>query len=555
MPASNVAEMAALSYVGQRPDLRVVGGRAFRRRGEREARSLGQEVIERFGKAEGKRNTWDSHWQDCYQLFLPQRDQFSNQGETPGQKKNLHVYDSTPVRASYKFASRVMLTLLPPFRRWVRLEAGSDVPPRARPGINKLLEESTEILFDYIDQSNLATEGHEACLDLAISTGAMQIQDSNEPSILQFQAVPLKELYLEEGPWGSVETVFRPRKMQVRNIMREWPAADLPAEVAQAYAKNPDLELEIVEATIFRPITQTYTYAVVAKEKKALLFQDELEQSPWVVFRWSTLAGEIYGRGPAMEALPDARTLNRLTELVLRNAALAISGAYVGMPDGLFNPHTARIRPGGIVPVKNIDALKALQTSHDFAVSDLVAADLRDAIRESMLARDLGAMDDTQRTATEMLMRQQELIRDAGSSFGRLQRELVNQIVTKAVWLLQRNGKLPEFMVDGREVRVRPISPLARAQDQEDLVIWQTLWEQVSQLGPEVAMLGVKVEDVPEYLADKLGLPSKLMRTERERGQLQVMVAKMMAEGQQMPAPETGAGAAVVPQSPLALAA
>ncbi len=35
------------------------------------------------------------------------------------------------------------------------------------------------------------------------------------------------------------------------------------------------------------------------------------------------VAGEVYGRGPLIAAMPDVKTLNKTVELVLKNAALA----------------------------------------------------------------------------------------------------------------------------------------------------------------------------------------------------------------------------------------
>jgi len=521
------------------------------------ARHTAQEVIKRFDKAFSNRHTFESHFQEVYRYFLPQRDLYTYRGDsTPGQRKNLQIFDSTPVRASYKFAGKVMQTLFPPFRRWVKLEAGSDIDPTQRDKIDEILEEEvTPVLFDYLDQSNLATEGHEACLDLVVSVGSMTVQDSGSSNILQFQAVPLYQLVLEEGPWGTIETVFRNRKLSVRNIRREWPRGQLGPTLERLLRESPDTQQEIIEANIYNPDDRSNSYLCVAKGEEHVIYEEELDQSPWINFRWSKVPGEVYGRGPAMEVLPAAKSLNRVTELVLRNAALAISGAWLGLTDGLLNPHTARIRPGRIIPVRKPNALEPLKSSHDFDVSALVTKELREEIREAMLAKDMGPVDAPNKTATEWLLRQQEALRDNGSNFGRLQQELVASIIEKSVGLLQSRGKLPDFRVDGREVRVRYVSTLSRAQDEEDVAVWQQLWQDVLALGPEIANLGIKTEAVPEYLAKLRGIPTKLVRSEQEREKLQQMVAKMANTGNQLNATDAQQQAAASQQQPGQIAA
>ena len=43
-------------------------------------------VIERYRRAKDKRGVWESHWQECYDYALPQRDGVIRQAH-PGEKK------------------------------------------------------------------------------------------------------------------------------------------------------------------------------------------------------------------------------------------------------------------------------------------------------------------------------------------------------------------------------------------------------------------------------------------------------------------------------------
>jgi hypothetical protein len=258
--------------------------------------------------------------------------------------------------------------------------------------------------------------------------------------------------------------------------------------------------------------------------------------SPLIMFREMVVPGESLGRGRVMNILPDILTVNKVVEFVLRNAALAISGVYTGASDGVMNPYTMQIAPGTVIPVESNDnanpSLRALERSGDFSVAELILNDLRENINKALFAEPFGGMDQPVKSATEMAMRGQEFVMDSGSDYGRLQTEFVEKIIKRGIYILAKQGKIPDIKVDGREVTIKHTSPLSRAQDQEDLMAYDQLMARLAPLGQEITMLGIKVEDVPDYIADKLGIPQDLRRDTEERADLQEKIAQIIAANQ-----------------------
>ena len=104
-----------------------------------------------------------------------------------------------------------------------------------------------------------------------------------------------------------------------------------------------------------------------------------------------------------MKALPDIKTANKVVELVLKNASIAVTGIWQADDDGVLNPATIRLIPGSIIPKAVGSAgLKPLDAPGRFDVSDLVLSDLRDRIRRCLLADRLGQVDQPGMTATEV---------------------------------------------------------------------------------------------------------------------------------------------------------
>lgn len=482
-----------------------------------------EDLVKRFQAAKKQRSTWQTHLRECYEYALPQRNtmtQFSR-----GQKKNEDIYDSTAVVGTQKFASRLQATLIPPWREWSMLVPGSEIPEDEHEKIQPVLDDITKIIFDHINHSNFATQAHESFLDLAVSTGVLALEENDTAeSALEFHSAPLAEIYPEAGPRGTIETVWREHKVPARHIDRLWPGAELSETMKKKASERPDEKCSLIEGTIYLPKRGYWHQCVLEEASKEYIFGQDYDVSPWIVFREYVVPGETLGRGRIMQVLPDIKTANKVVEYVLKNAALAISGVYTAADDGVINPYSIRLTPGAIIPVGSNDnanpTLRPLDRSGDIQFSALVLDDLRKRINKALFAEPFGEVDSPVRSATEMAIRNQELVQDSGSAFGRMQTEFVEKIIKRAVSILKRAGKIPDIRVDGKEVTIKHTSPLARAQDQDDLVAVNQYLQTVGQLGPEVLGLGTKLEEFPGYIGKKLGLDADLLRTEVEREEM-----------------------------------
>jgi hypothetical protein len=510
-----------------------------------------KQLIDRFEVAKARKAPWIDHLRECYEYTLPQRETFNSY--SAGQRKNRDIFDSTAVIGVQSFASRMQATMVPPWRRWSILSPGSEIAEEFKEEAQTLLDATTKVIFDHINHSNFATQTHEAFLDLAISTGAMTIERSKKPgaaSILEFNAVPLAEIYPEEGPNSSIETVWREREVAARNIEREWEGANVSSETQKLITSKPNAKITIIEGCVYEPEADMYYTCIIEKKQKHIIYTEEMEVSPWIIFREMVVPGETLGRGRVMQLLPDIKTLNKVNEFTLRNAALAISGVYTAQDDGVINPYTMTLEPGAVIPVGSNDnsnpTLKPLDRSGDFNVGELISSEYRERINKGLFAEPFGGMESPTKTATEMSLRGQELVMSAGSAFSRLQTEFVEKVIRRVVHILSKEGKIDDVKVDGRLVTIKHTSPLARAQDQEDLLSMQQFMEMGGAFGPEMFGLGAKLEDIVAWTGHKLGIEQKLLRTAAERAVMQEQAADMMnaqqaqAAGQQPQQPQQG---------------
>jgi len=88
-------------------------------------------------------------------------------------------------------------------------------------------------------------------------------------------------------------------------------------------------------------------------------------------------------------------------------------------------------------------------------------------------------------------------------------------------------------VLNGREVKIRSISPLAQAQANQDITSINRYLQMVGgTFGPEILNLLIKSEDVAVYLAKKFGVPDSLVRDGVEREQI-AMAAQQYQQAQQ----------------------
>ena len=482
-----------------------------------------EQIIKRYSAAKANKQSWETHIKDCYKYFMPERNTIDERQH--GAKKREYVYDSTAQDSLEDYATRMESELIPSNINWMKLEAGSDIPEGEQDNVNEYLEETTDIVFNHIRSSNFSSQAHTAFLDLGISTGALIVEEGdNIQSALNFRCVSLSELYIEETQQGIVRTVFRDFKLPAGDIKDVYPKAKLPETLVQIITDKPEEEVALIEGTIWNG--KDYDNVVLYPDTKGILIQEIIESSPWVVFREATIPGETYGRGRAMTALPDTKTLNAMMRDYLIGSGYWNNPSWTATDDGVINPHNFRVKPGQVHTVGSNDSANPTIRPLDVGGMPQIAIDtmtrLQDSVRRMMISKPFGNIEETPvRTATEMSIRNADMAKTSLGASARIQNELMEALVARCVYILKRAGKIADFKVDGREVKIKYTSPSARMQDEQTLAAIGRFAEFMQILPPELVQQEIKIEEVPGLVLETLGLPNSLKRSDEEIAQMQ----------------------------------
>ena len=101
-------------------------------------------------------------------------------------------------------------------------------------------------------------------------------------------------------------------------------------------------------------------------------------------------------------------------------------------------------------------------------------------------------------------------------------------VLQRVIYILKKQGRIELPTVNGREVKVRSVSPLAQAQANQVIGSVARFLELTgATFGPEVLQLLVDPEQVAVYLSKKFGVPESLIRDEQQRKQITAMMQQM----------------------------
>jgi len=490
-----------------------------------------QYLLKRRERSMGEKANWRSLMDQAYSLALPNLNPYRLQ--TPGSNMAWNVYDCTLELGLTKFVNRMINALVPSDISWVKLVSGHLIPEEEREETDLALQEITDTFFFYLRQSNFDLVIHEAFTDMAISLGVIQVNEGPDDDPLLFSCIPSAYVGIETGPRGEINAFFRDWF-----CVHEYHCIELWGEdfvVPESIRKHDgeDLYMDLYELTYYDYKDRIYKYFIIEKSTSEICYRKESVSWEWIGFRWSKLAGEDYGRGPVLSALPSAATINKAMQDELALAALKCAPPLMAVTENIINPYTFKIAPNEIIrvmPGTNGEwPLQPFPVGGDIQFASLIVGDLRSQINEIMMAMPLNLPPKGPvRTATEVAMTQNELRENAGAQFSRVQKELFDPLVKRVLWILQKKGFVQPLSIDGKAVSLNYTTPLMLSKNQVDLEKMIHWFEVMSGMfTPGVAMNALDAAKMPRWIGEKLNADLSLIKDEGD-------IIALMQQGQEL---------------------
>ena len=367
------------------------------------------------------------------------------------------LFDATAADAVDNLAASIYSLMTPPESLWISLVPESDASPDA--------DIATAALRANLNDSNFYTTIHQCYLDLVIlGTACLFMAETpiGASSAFSFTAVPMRDIAILPG------AVFHTATMPAHEVLEKYPTWTPPADVADQIKHDPATPLRLVQSLVGTEFTAWLD--VGGNLENNIVARGTFETNPYIIFRWSVLSGEQYGRGPVLRALPDIKTANKVVELVLKNATIAVSGIWQADDDGVINLNNINLTPGAIIPkAVGSSGLTPLSSGADFDVSQIILKDLRERIRHALLADRLGLLSEKEMTATEIMARNSDMMRILGATYGRLLHEFIRPLTDRGLQILSRRGVIAPIVLNS-DAELKYIAPIAQMAVAENLI-------------------------------------------------------------------------------------
>lgn len=529
-----------------------------------------QDLIRVYEKLKGDRGTWEQHWEEIAERILPRQIGFVGD-RTSGEKKTQKVFDSKPMIALERFSSVMDSMLTPRQTKWHNLRT-TDERLNADSQVQDWFYRVNSLLYQtrYVPQANFAGQNSERWVSTgAFGTGALFIDSVFERGVFQFRyrCVNLRDLYMLENHQGVIDTVYRCFKFTARQAAQRWGYENLPDSLKKCL-ENPNKVNDLHEFLhVVKPRTDYMPGRMDAKGKpwasiyiyvkeKAVLEENGYSSFPYSISRYVTAPDEVYGRSPAMVALPDIKMLNEMAKTDIRAVHKLIDPPILLHDDGILGggAMTVNMRPGGLnVGGVNRNGQAMMQPFSTGARVDINEAKMdqrRAAIDDAFLVTLFQILVETPRmTATEALIRAQEKGMLLTPTMGRQQSEALGPLIERELDLLAAARQLPpmpQALIEaGGEYEIVYDSPMSRMQRAEELVGVQRTMELLApfaQIDPTVLDIFDR-DALARLTAEVSGVPTPVLRTADQLEQIRQQRAEQEQQAMMMQAAQPLAGA------------
>jgi hypothetical protein len=488
-----------------------------------------------------RRSTLDILWQRISDYIVPWRNDIISR-VSPGLSLTNKIFSSKAPNALTIAAAATHGTLTPETIKWFNLGL-SDPSLVNDVEAQRWLEACRDDMLRSINYSNYSAEGQEVTTDLfAYGTGCMFVEE-DEDTLGNFICTAVQPgLYvISEDKHGHVDTLYRQvNTLSVRAAAAAFGEDKLPEKAQKqlgtskeedlmtllhAIAPRPGVDPSMVDA--FTPADQLpWASVYIDIPSRTILRDSGFHEFPAVVPRFWKIAGEVYGRGPGMTALPDIQTLNRLVELRLKAQALTVAPPILQRDKGIIGE--TRLIPLAKIIARDMDALKPLDLRINFAGIELDQDRLEQSIDRIFYIDQIqfAPMGKTPLSATEASLRFEMMQRILGPALGRTVNEYLNPFLNRVFRIRQRAGFFPQMpmrVIDSMragqtQLNIEYTGPLSRAQltsEVESVQKFYAIAAPIAAQFPEV-MSHVKHNEVGKFLANSTGMPAKTLKTEEE---------------------------------------
>lgn len=499
----------------------------------------------------------DSLWQEICYNFYPERADFVAR-RSRGDEFSDHLFSSYPSLARQELGNMLSTNLRPQSSKWFNMHVDK-MELDENPAERKFLEGLTNIMWRamYFPNTGLVRSTKQCDHDfVAVGNGVIMCTSNMAGNGLLYRNYHLKDCAWSENAEGKVDELHRKEMISVKKLCQMFPDT-VSRDTKNKMKESPEEEIECRHVVL--PTRQyehkkpngddsQFTSLWIEIEQETILEEVAMDYFMYIVPRWQTIAGTVYGRSMATNiALPDGRTMQVVIRTLREAAEKYVDPPMVAVSEAIRGD--IPLYPGGITYAdadydeRLGEVLRPItQQSGNMPIGFEVAQALREDIRHAFFLDKITLPDptNTDMTAFEVRRRMEEHIRGASPLFEPIEAEYSNPLCELTFNVMDSMGffpweEMPESLSDA-DVEFKFLSPLSDMTDQTESAMFTDVLGRV--LGPaaqidesllEIANLPVATRDAMK----KAGWPEKWFKPPEAYEQRRKTMDQM-EEAQQM---------------------
>ncbi len=501
------------------------------------------------------RSNLDSMFYDAQKYVRPNSDKFDH-GHTPMQEDgSRELYDDTAVWCNQMFANGLSSNLIPKSDRWFYLRitnrANADVTPEETQYLQGVAD---RIFHEFaLPQSQFYSSSHECFLDVgAYGTSPVQISEVN--GVVNFRSRPLADVFFDTDQYGTVDTVYYRCYKTARQLMQAFPNV----EGMQGFNKDNSVHNKYELIYTIEPNTdkaakkgsrvgkgRPYKVTYWCPALKEPLQESGSSYFTFLVPRWSKLADEVYGRGPAFSCLSQIRALNKMVKEALTSAEYLNFPTLTAEEDSIMLPMKYGSRQIMFHEAGSEKPSPIMAGNQPQYVMEMIRM-YRDSVNRSFFVDQIIRQEKKERqSVTEIQDVRGQMLNQLAPLLNRMETEYLGPAIEATFELLDRAGELPEkpASLAGASLEVSYSSPASQSQFATRLSDISAFMQDIAplaQVKPEI-MNAVNEQKLLASYAQYRNISPEVIKTEEEVSEISRVAQEQIQQQQAVTAaPQIG---------------
>ena len=356
------------------------------------------ELSRLIAECQTSKESWNSCYFEAMAYTQPERNTIWRvKGGFPANNKQVPLYTQAGKNGTNIFVARVQNKLSPYLKPYISFVPKKSLDSSYVQQLRDFCSNMSDKCNELKNELRLDDELNESYYDLACGTGMIMREDTLYG--IRFRRIPFTDYSLGTE---AHQTVCRRYKMPACKVVIMFPELLGIKEIGgiDVNGINKYEEVELNDILYYNVQTRMYEY-YLRYEAETLVYRN-YRTSPYHLFHWTRASDMPFGTGVALIALPAMKRLNSYVKVKLELIPFAFPMFLT--QSGNFMDRNVQFKPGGIINVRNINAMQPVTLSKDTEVFKLEIQDEELQIKQTFLDYTLPT-NPRQMTAAEVYAR------------------------------------------------------------------------------------------------------------------------------------------------------